>query len=283
MSKTGLILEGGAMRGLFTAGVLDVFLENDIQFDGLIGVSAGAVFGCSYKSGQKGRSIRYNLRFCKDPRYCSFRSLIKTGDLYGAEFCYKTLPQELDPFDNDAFRRNPCEFFVVCTDTLDGSPVYTKLENAIGADIEWMRASASMPLVSRPVVINGKQYLDGGISDSVPLKHFETKGFDKNIVILTQPKGYRKEKPSHLSMMRLMMKNTPAVYEAMCQRHEVYNQTMDYIEQKEMAGEILVIRPPRKLPVGHISHKAPKLLETYEIGVGEGNRLIEQVRAFLTK
>ncbi len=283
MSKTGLILEGGAMRGLFTAGVLDIFLENNIQFDGLIGVSAGAVFGCNYKSGQKGRTIRYNLRFCKDPRYCSFRSLVKTGDLYGAEFCYKTLPQELDPFDNDAFRQNSCEFFVVSTDTLDGSPVYTRLENAIGADLEWMRASASMPLVSRPIIIENKQYLDGGISDSVPLKYFEAQGFDKNIVILTQPEGYRKEKSSHLPMMRLMMKKMPAVYEAMCRRHEVYNQTMDYIEQKESAGEILVIRPPRKLPVGHICHKAPKLLETYEIGVSEGNRLVKQVRTFLTE
>ncbi len=283
MNKIGLILEGGAMRGLFTAGVLDVFLENNIHFDGIIGVSAGAAFGCSYKSGQKGRSLRYNLRFCKDPRYCSFRSLIKTGDLYGAEFCYKQLPQELDPFDNDAFRQNPAHFFVVCTDTSDGAPVYVKLENAIGADIEWMRASASMPLVSQPVSIGNKKYLDGGISDSVPLKYFEAQGFDKNIVILTQPKGYRKEKPSHLPIMRLMLKKMPAVYEAMCRRHEQYNQTMDYIDKKELAGEILVIRPPHKLPVGHICHKAQKLKETYALGVSEGNRLAEQVHAFLTK
>ncbi len=283
MNKTGLILEGGAMRGMFTAGVLDTFLENDIHFAGMIGVSAGAAFGCSYKSGQKGRSIRYTLRFCKDPRYCSWRSLLKTGDLYGAEFCYKTLPEKLDPFDNDAFRRDSTDFFVVCTDVSNGAPVYTKLENAIGPDIEWMRASASMPMVSRPVLIGDKQYLDGGISDSVPLKYFETQGFTKNVVILTQPKGYRKKASSKSWLTRFLLRKMPAVCKAMGKRHEIYNQTMDYIDEKERLGEILVIRPPQKLPVGHIEHDAAKIQETYDIGTKEAKRLLSQVLEFINK
>ena len=143
MNKTGLILEGGAMRGLFTAGVLDVFLENNIGFDGCIGVSAGAAFGCSYHSGQKGRTIRYNKRFAKDPRYCSLRSWIKTGDLYGVDFCYRELPEELDKFDNDAFIKNHAEFYVVCTDVETGEAVYVRPENALGEDLKWFCASAS--------------------------------------------------------------------------------------------------------------------------------------------
>ena len=168
--KKGLIMEGGAMRGMFTAGVIDVLMENKIIFDGAIGVSAGAAFGSNIKSGQIGRAIRYNLKYCRDKRYCSLYSLFKTGNLYGADFCYRILPTKLDIFDTKSFNKNPMEFYAVCTDVLTGKPVYKKIDAMEENYLEWFRASASMPLVSEIVKIGDLSLLDGGISDSVPLQ-----------------------------------------------------------------------------------------------------------------
>ena len=199
--KKVLILEGGAMRGLFTAGVIDVMMENGIEYDGLVGVSAGACFGCNYQSGQIGRTLRYNKKYCTDSRYCSWRSLIFTGDMYGADFCYKKIPLELDLFDDDAYNKNPMEFHLVCTDVVTGKPVYRKMDDLQGENVEWIRASASMPLAARIVEIEGMKLLDGGVSDSIPVKYFEDLGFNKNVVVLTQPEGYVK---SHNSLMPLL-------------------------------------------------------------------------------
>ena len=159
--KKGLVLEGGAMRGMFTAGVLDVLMENNIDFDGCVGVSAGAAFGCNIKSTQIGRVIRYNTKYCKDKRYCSFKSLLTTGDIFGADFCYNKLPFELDIFDTDTFKTSPVEFFVTATDIETGKAVYHKCTDGLNDDLLWFRASASMPLVSRTVEINGLKLLDG--------------------------------------------------------------------------------------------------------------------------
>ena len=147
--KTGLVLEGGALRGLFSAGVIDVMMENGVKFDGLVGVSAGAAFGCNYKSRQAGRAIRYNTRFANDWRYCSWRSWLTTGDLFGGEFCYHVMPEELDIFDTAAFDSNPMEYYAVCTDVETGEPVYQKLMKCAYDTYEYIRASASMPLVSK--------------------------------------------------------------------------------------------------------------------------------------
>lgn len=192
--KRGLVMEGGAMRGLFTAGVTDVMMEAGIVFDGAIGVSAGAVFGGNYKAGQAGRVLRYNLRFCKDPRYSSLRSLIKTGDLFGADFCYREIPDHLDPFDQAAYAANPMDFFVVATDVHTGRAVYHNCLDGGREDLEWFRASASMPLASRIVSVGGYDLLDGGIADSIPLAYLEEQGYDRNVVVLTQPMGYVKTK-----------------------------------------------------------------------------------------
>ena len=191
--KKGLVMEGGGMRGLFTAGVIDVFMENGIEFDGAAGVSAGAAFGCNIKSRQPGRVLRYNMAYCKDSRFCSMRSLLKTGDMFGAEFCYHTLPYELDLFDTEVYDTNPMEFHVVCTDVETGLPVYKNCMKADHIAMEWFRASASMPLVSRVVEVDGYKMLDGGIADSIPIAYFKSIGYDRNVVILTQPKEYRKE------------------------------------------------------------------------------------------
>lgn len=188
--KTGLILEGGAMRGMFTCGVIDVMMENGIAFDGAVGVSAGAAFGCNYKSGQIGRGIRYNMRFCADKRYCGVHSLLTSGNIYNAEFCYHEIPEKYDPFDFEACQTNPMDFYVVCTDVESGEAVYHKYEGREDEGFDWIRASASMPVVSKMVEIEGHKYLDGALADSIPVKFFEREGYDRNVVILTRPKSY---------------------------------------------------------------------------------------------
>ena len=173
--KKGLILEGGAMRGMFTAGVMDVLMEHQIEFDGVIGVSAGAAFGCNYKSGQIGRVLRYNTRFCADKRYGGVESWLKTGNIYNTEFCYGEVPLKHDPFDFAAYDRSLMEFYVVCTDIETGLPVYHRYEGWEDHGFDWIRASASMPVVSETVEIDGQKLLDGGISDSIPVSYFERK------------------------------------------------------------------------------------------------------------
>ena len=278
--KTGLVLEGGAMRGMFTAGVIDVMMEQGIVYDGAVGVSAGACFGCNYKSGQIGRTIRYNERFCRDKRYCSLRSLITTGDLYGADFCYHTIPEELDVFDIEAFYKNPMEFYVTCTDVKTGQPVYKLCTEEVN-HLEWMRASASMPLASKIVTIDGGAYLDGGISDSIPLKFMESKGYEKNVVVLTQPASYRKKKNNMMPLIQLTLGKYPKLVEAMRIRHEMYNETLLYIEKREQAGDVFVLRPKEKLPVGHVEHNRKKLRQTYELGKCEMQSRLTELKAFL--
>ena len=220
--KKGLVLEGGAMRGMFTTGILDVFMENDISFDGVIGVSAGATFGCNFKSRQIGRALRYNKRFGKDWRYCSIRSLIFTGDMYGADFCYNILPNQLDKMDFETYKKNPLEFYCVASDCVTGMPVYKKLETCDEHDLLWMRASASMPLVSKVVNVDGYSLLDGGMTDSIPLSYFESIGYNRNVVILTQPRDYKKGPASLMPLVSLALHKYPKIVEAMRNRSEVY-------------------------------------------------------------
>ena len=246
--KTGLVMEGGAMRGMFTAGILDVFMENGLEFDGAIGASAGAVFGCNYKSRQIGRTIRYNKKYCKD------------------KFAYHLLPEKLDPFDNDAFMNNPMEFYVVCTDAETGKAVYHKCESGSGEDLEWMRASASMPLVSEIVEIGDIYLSDGGVADSIPIEYFKSIGYNKNVIILTQPLGYEKKKNKLLLFARIVLRKYPKLIEAMEKRHKVYNKTTKLIEEMERSGEALVIRPKEKLKIGHIEHNPDVLERVYQIG-----------------
>ncbi len=281
--KTGLIMEGGAMRGLFTAGVIDVLMENNIEFDGAIGVSAGAGFGCNYKSRQAGRVIRYTTTYAKDPRFCSFRSLIKTGDLFGAEFCYHTIPDKLDLFDNDAYAANPMEFYVVCTDAETGKALYISDKEAGEDALEYFRASASMPLVSKVVEIKGKKLLDGGIADSVPIQFFESIGYNRNVIILTQPKGFVKKPSSAAKIMKYTLKDYPNIIKTMEDRHNEYNTTIDYILKKEEAGEVLVIRPKELLPIGRIEHNPDNMRAVYALGREAALEKLEQLKKFIEK
>lgn len=279
--KKGLVLEGGGMRGMFTAGVTDVMMENGIAFDGLVGVSAGACFGCNYKSRQPGRSLRYNLKYCSDPRYCSFRSLVKTGDLFGADFCYLEIPQKLDPFDYETFLNDPMEFHVVCTDVESGKAVYRRLTHARNNEMLWIRASASMPLVSRIVEADGLKLLDGGIADSIPLKYFEGLGYERNVVVLTQPEGYTKSPNRMLPLMRRALRKYPRVVETMARRHEVYNDTTAYIRRREAEGACFVIQPESKLEVGRVEHDPEKLRAVYELGRRTMLRRLDGLKAYL--
>lgn len=279
--KKGLILEGGAMRGMFTAGVTDVMMEQGITFDGAVGVSAGAAFGTNYKSRQIGRTIRYNKRFCNDPRYCGLRSLLTTGNLYNTEFAYRELPLQLDVFDFETYRSNPMEFYVVCTDVETGEPVYHRYEGTEKSGFDWIRASASMPLVSRIVDIDGKKLLDGGIADAIPLRFFQRIGYGRNVVILTQAADYRKKKTSALPLIRLMYCRYPQLVQAMAQRHDMYNSTLEYIARQEAAGNILVIRPEHPLPVSRVEKNPQKLQEAYDIGRRTAAGQMERIRQFL--
>lgn len=281
--KYGLVMEGGAMRGLFTAGVTDVLMENGITFDGAVGVSAGACFGCNYKSGQRGRAIRYNLRFCRDKRYCSVYSLIRTGDMFGAEFCYHTMPDELDIFDYNEYNKNPMEFYVVCTDVETGKPVYKRLNTLDSEKLEWIRASASMPLASRIVEIDGRKLLDGGISDSIPLGFMERHGYDKNIVILTQPRDYEKKDSKSFSLIKRAYKNYPALVKAYGNRPKMYNEQLKSIRQSESEGKAYVIAPPAPLPIGHVEHNPDKLLEVYRIGRNTAMKYMDEIIEFMSK
>jgi len=279
--KTGLVLEGGAMRGLFTAGVIDVMMENGIRFDGLVGVSAGSSFGCNYKSNQPGRVLRYNLRYGNDPQYMGLRSLLTSGNLIGAEFAYHTLPLELDIFDVETFEHNPMEFHVVCTDVATGDPAYYLMDKVNYQSLEWLRASASMPVVTRPVrVDDGRRMLDGGISDSIPLKYFQGCGYERNVVVLTQPRDYRKQ-PAKKWLFKLLMPYAPAIAEAMGRRHLMYNAQLDYINRQEATGNTLIIAPDEPLPIGRVEMNPEKMKYVYSLGRQACQLLLPTIKSFL--
>lgn len=281
--KKGLILEGGAMRGMFTAGVMDVLMENGIEFDGAIGVSAGAAFGVNYKSKQIGRVIRYNTRFVRDKRYCGLRVLLKTGNIYNTDFCYNEVPLKHDVFDFDTYENNPMEFFLVCTDVESGEAVYHRYDGLKDHGFDWIRASASMPLVSRIVEIDGKKLLDGGVADSIPVKFFEKIGYNKNVVVLTQPKDYKKSPNKMLPWIRMKYKRYEGFVDAVANRHIRYNETLKYINEKERAGDLWVIRPECALPVRRVEKDPKKLKEAYEIGRKVALEQLEGLINFLSE
>ena len=278
--KKGLVLEGGAMRGLWTAGVTDVMMEHDIRPDGLIGVSAGAAFGCNYKSRQIGRAIRYNTRFAKDPRYSGWKSLLKSGDYFNAEFGYHVVPYEYDIFDTETFEKDPLEFTVVCTDVETGAAVYHQMDHVDYDELEWLRASASMPLASKIVEVGGWKLLDGGVSDSIPLEYYERQGYKRNVVILTQPLGYRKKHLALMPLMRLALRKYPHFLKALDERHLMYNCQLDYVAEAERLGRCLVIRPDEDIPIGHLSHDPQQMRLVYDMGRKVGERYIDKIKEY---
>lgn len=262
--KTGLVLEGGAMRGMFTAGVLDVMLERDIRVDGVIGVSAGALFGVNYLSGQRGRAIRYNKRFAGDRRYMGFHSLVTSGDIVNRDFAYYTVPQLLDVFDDEAFIASGVPFYAVVTNMATGEAEYPRVRSVF-SDMEILRASGSMPFVSKPVMLGGQKYLDGGCADSIPYQKFFDMGYDKLIVVLTRDLSYVK-KPMSKRLISLYYHAYPRFAAQLERRHEVYNQSVAALRALEKSGQVQLIRPSAPIEIGRLE-KDPQVLErVYELG-----------------
>lgn len=277
----GLVLEGGGMRGLYTAGVLDVLMEHGVEFDHAVGVSAGAAFGVNIKSRQIGRAIRYNKRFCTDPRYASMRNLLRTGDLYSIDFAYREVPLRLDPFDTDALRANPMRFTVVCTDIESGEAIYHDIEHGDEEDLDWIRASASVPMLAKPVRLEGRQLLDGGIANSIPVDWMMAQGYDRNVVILTQPAGYRKEPNRLMPLLRVALRRYPKLVELLGNRHERYNAQLDEVARLEYEGRLFVIRPSESV-AAPISVKDPEILERiYQVGRRDGEATVAGLEAYL--
>lgn len=279
--KNALVLEGGGMRGMFTAGVIDVLMENNISFQGAIGVSAGACFGVNIKSGQKGRAIRYQRAMCGNKQYMSIRSLLFTGNLVNADYAYHVVPTKIDVFDVEASAANPMEFIVVCTDVHTGQPVYHPLERVDYDELEWIRASASLPLVAQPVPVDGHLLLDGGLSDSIPLKFMQDRGYERNVVVLTQPMGYRKPPARHLWAMRWPTRKYPAVLDCLRRRPDVYNAQLDYCLQQAQEGQAFIIAPDEPLNIGRLQLEHEPLDRVYNQGRAVALKQLEQLKAYL--
>ena len=281
--KVAMVLEGGSFRCQFAAGVLDVFMENGVEVPACYGVSAGALSGLNYKSRQIGRANRVNLAFCNDSRYMGAKSFATSGSVVGYDFLLNDIQDRLDPFDNDAFEKNPMSLYAVATDVVFGTPAYLPVENAV-LDVDALRATTSLPLMTQPVEMGDAIYLDGGVADSVPVEHaLEDAGFDRAIVVLTQDRTYKKGPYEFLAAVHARYAAYPYLLEALENRHERYNEQREHIWEYERQGRALVIAPPQPVEVGHIEHDPAKLLALYIQGRQEGKRRLDEVRAFISK
>ena len=280
MYQAGLVLEGGGMKGIYTAGVLDFFLDKGIEFSSCYGVSAGACHVCSFLSKQRGRAYDISVDYLDDPNYCSVSSLLRTGDLFGVKMCYDDIPNRLNPYDYKAFDSYRGRAFAVVTNIVTGQPEYLRLRD-MHKDIAAVRASASLPLVSRKVEIGGKLYLDGGLSDSVPILRSILDGNRKNVVVLTKEVGYRREPSKHLELIRIRYAKYPKIYELMKNRHVAYNRMLDYLAAQEENGQAFVIRPQKKSGVGRVEKDKEKLRLLYEEGYREAGENYGRLMAYL--
>ncbi|OOH90285.1 patatin family protein [Pasteurellaceae bacterium 15-036681] len=278
--KIGLVLEGGAMRGMYTAGVLDTFLDENILVDGIISVSAGALFGVNYLSKQKGRAIRYNKALINDDRYISFKNLIKTGNIIDKEFAFYEVPFTIDVFDNEAYKQSPIDFYVTITNMHTAQAEYVKLTDPF-KQMEVLRATSAMPYVSKPVEIDGHEYLDGAIADSIPLEQMQKMGYDKIIVVLTRPLEYRKSKPLPI-ISKLYYRNYPKFAEAVNNRYAMYNDQVENVIKQGEKGEIFVIRPSKDLEIKRIEKDVNKLQEMYELGITDTQQQLADLRKYLS-
>jgi len=279
--KVGIVLEGGGMRGMYSCGILDVLMGQHIYLDGMVGVSAGIAFGCNYKSHQAGRALRYNMRFSNDKRYAGMRSLLTTGDYYNAHFAFHSVPNHYDIFDRDTFEVEPMQCWAVCTDVDTGLPVYHQLTQAGDEAFEWIRASASMPVVARPVTIDGQRLLDGGLTDSIPVQFMQQQGFDKLVVVLTREQGYVKRPERMMWLMRLLLHRYPRVIEALKQRPDMYNQQVQLVSELERQGTAMVFRPVTPLNISRTSHDPAQMKRVYEQGHNEAVERLAELKKFI--
>lgn len=277
--KTGLVLEGGAMRGMYTAGVLDVFIEHGITADCVVGVSAGALFGVNFLSGQKGRVIRYNKRFNRDKNYLGLRPLIREGNIVSRKYAYEEVPHKLDPFDNEKYKQSPADFYAVVTNVETGEPEYIRIESVF-EQMDVLRASGSMPFVSKIVTIGDKHYLDGGISDSIPFRWLSKQGCEKQIVILTRDMEYRK-KPMSPFLVKNFLRKYPKMMEKLLQRHTYYNDAVEELREWEQTGKAFVIRPSQPIEIKRIEKDPEKLQAVYDLGRKDGEVYLEKLQEYM--
>ncbi len=279
-ARTVFVLEGGAMRGLYSAGVLDEFMKNDITTDAIYGVSAGALFGINFKSRQIGRAIRYNLKYAHEKNYMGLYSLITTGDIMNKEFCFNKLVHELDRFDFETFDNSPIDFFAVVTNVETGKAEYIKIADA-KQGLEALRASGSMPFVSRLVEYEGAKYLDGAVSDPIPIKKALDEGYEKIVVVLTRPENYKKHR--EFMPYNLVYRKYPNFVKTAIKQFEDYNKTLVLIKQLENDGRIVVLRPSKDMKVARVEKNLDKLKAIYQLGVDDCIANLEKVKTYLAQ
>lgn len=280
MIDASLVLEGGGMRGIYTAGVLDFFMDKQMLFSKVYGVSAGACHATSYLSQQRGRAFRISTDYLNDSRYCSVKSLLMTGNLFGVQMCYDTIPNELDPYDYDAFSRYRGDFYVAVTNCRNGCAEYLPVKD-MRCDITAVRASSSLPLMSKMVKYHGQRYLDGGIADSIPVEKSISDGNLKNVVVLTREKGYRKEHTSSTPLMALKYMLRPNLVRASDTRHLRYNHALDKIATLEEQGKIIVIRPSVAPNIGRTEKNLEKLKVLYKAGYDDAKAKYSEIMSYV--
>ena len=280
--KVGLVLEGGGMRALFTAGVLDALLDiKELDIDGIVGVSAGALFGVNYVSGQKERAIRYNKKYARDKRYMGFYSWITTGNAVNEEFAFYEIPFKLDVFDQEKFKQSKIDFYVVMTNVESGKPEYVLIKDVF-KQMEYLRATSALPFASKIIEINGKKYLDGGISDSIPIDYCEGLGYDKIILVLTRPKNTHKEDKLNF-LYKLVYRKYPNLVERLINMGKDYEVVLKKIKDLENKNKIFVIRPPKVLKIGRLEKNEDKIQNVYDIGLNTGIKEKENLLKYLNK
>lgn len=283
MFKAGLVLEGGGMKGVYTAGVLDFFLDKDVEFSSVYGVSAGACCMASYIAKQKGRGKDVMVDYLGDKRYLGLYSLLTTGNIFGVDFTYNLVPNYLNPIDVEAYKKYEGKAYAVLTNIKTGKAEYHEVKDPI-KDVDIIRASSSLPLVAQAVEINGETYMDGGIADSIPICKSEADGNFKNVVVLTKPAGYQKKPElATLPLLKTRYFKYPAVYSLMKERHNMYNKTMAYIESKEALGNLLVIRPSVDLDISRMEKDPEKLNALYEAGYKDAQNKYNEMIDYLYK
>ena len=280
--KVGLVLEGGGMRALFTAGVLDALLDvKELDIDGIVGVSAGALFGANYVSGQKERAIRYNKKYARDKRYMGFYSWITTGNAVNEEFAFYEIPFKLDVFDQEKFKQSKIDFYVVMTNVESGKPEYVLIKDVF-KQMEYLRATSALPFASKIIEINGKKYLDGGISDSIPIDYCESLGYDKIILVLTRPENTHKEDKLNF-LYKLVYRKYPNLVERLINMGKDYEVVLKKIEDLENKNKIFVIRPPKVLKIGRLEKNEDKIQNVYDIGLNTGIKEKDNLLKYLNK
>ncbi len=281
MKKTALVLEGGAMRGMYTAAVLDVLMDEGIKVDAIYATSAGVLFGVNYLSGQRGRAIRYNKRFARDKRYMGIYSLITSGNIINKDFAFYEVPFTLDVFDQEAYSRSETKMIATVTNVHTGGVEYIEVKNVF-EQMEVLRAASAMPFVSQMVELDGQLYLDGGLSDSIPLKKCQEDGYERIIVVETRPKGYRKSKTNPIAA-KLFYSKYPNLVDTINNRYIGYNSILEEIEEFDAKGEIVLVRPSKELHLGRIESNPDRLQEMYDLGIEDAKVLLPRIKEFIEK